>query len=323
MKKIVFIGGGGGITNIAPGLRDDFDVTAIMTTFDDGGSTGRLKKNYQMPAVGDLRRAFAALSTNSHPEFLNARFEKGRTRGHALGNLIITAAFQEFGDYKQALDYLHDFFSIKGRVLPSSVDMSVLHARFADGTVIAGEHNLDEPHAKSDQAIMEFWLDPIPTAFPGVKEAIEVAEMLIFGPGDVYGSCIPNLLVDGVKEALKASKAKKVFFCNLFTKYGQTNGFTASDHVRTIEKYCDDKFDAVVLCSSKVPEEVVRFHQQDHEKLVDQDLDKLSKQGYDVLSRDLLDPKIHQKLGADVLKRSMIFNSPSKVFKVICEIMGQ
>jgi len=230
MKKIGYVGGGGGVSNVVPGLGDDFDVTAILTTFDDGGSTGRLREVYQSPLVGDIRRAFAALGTSDLAVTFNHRFTKGDIKGHALGNIILTAMYNHYQDPEVAMGVLHQLCQVKGKVLGVSYDLATLFAELEDGTVIEGEHNIDEPRQGS--AIKKLWLKPDPKPAPGVIEAIKAADLIIIGPGDLFSSLIPPLLVPGVSEAIKKSSAKKMYFVNNFSQPGQTDGYKASDHVK-------------------------------------------------------------------------------------------
>ena len=317
MKKIVFIGGGGGVLNIAPGLRDDFDVTAILTTFDDGGSYGRFRRDYKSPLTGDIRRAFAALSTNGLGIHTEYRFVDGEMKGHTLGNILLASVFEHYGNSEKAMENLHDIFAVKGKVLGVSYELAELQAQLKDRSIIRGENIIDEPHSKSHIRIDQVWLDPEPEVAPGVLDAIKDADLILMGPGDVYCSIIPNLLVAGVKKAVNDSKAKKVYFCNRFTKYGQTNGFAASDHLRAIEKYLDSKFNIVVLDQSKLPESVIAHYQNQQEDVVRYDIDNLKKAGYDIVEADLLGDDLVEQSQSDKLKRSKIRYAPDKVNELV------
>lgn len=323
MKKIVFIGGGGGVLNIAPGLRDDFDVTCILTTFDNGGSYGRLRYAYSNPLTGDVRRALSALSTNEWGALTEYRYEKGECKGHTFGNLLLATMFDLLKDGPATMDKLHKMFEVKGKVLPVSYDMSELVAELEDGTIINGETVIDEPHEKSDVAIKKVWLDPAPKVAQDVAEAITNADMIILGPGDIYCSVVPCLLLPEVRQAFIDSSARKVYFCNTITKYGQTNNFTASDHVKAVETYIQPNIiDAVVLNTSKVAPEVVKHHKNQHEILVEYDVENLQKAGYDVVSCELLDDKVHEKSEVDKLKRSKICFAPEKVNSLVHKLIS-
>ncbi len=319
-KKIVFLGGGGGATNILPGLRDDFDVTAIVTTFDDGGSYGYLRRDYKSPLSGDIRRALAALSTNDLKASAEFRFPEGGLKGHTLGNLLLASEWIRHEDAEVAMESLHRIFAVKGNVLGVSYQLAELTAELMDRTIIRGEGKIDEPHAKSHIRIQRVWLDPDPKPARGVLEAIAQADLIIMGPGDIYTSIIPCLLVEGIAQAIQASKAKTIYFCNRFTKHGQTNGFTAGDHLLAIEQYLQKRLDLVVLEISELPEELIAFHETQLEKPVLYDIERLQAAGYDIREAKLLDGIIHEKADSDPLKRSKIRYKPELVRDVVDQI---
>ena len=321
-KKVLFIGGGGGVQRIATPLRDEFDVTGVINTFDDGGSTGRLRGAYHTIAVGDLRRAFAALSTNQWQGLLNFRFPAGDVKGHTLGNLILTTQILESDSAQEAMDRLHQLFAVKGKVLPISFDDATLVAELEDGSIIEGEHVIDEPRNTSHLRIKKVFFKVEPNVAVGVIEAIAEADVIILGHGDLYTSLIPCLLVPGVAQAIVKSKAKKVFICNLFTKFGQTNKFTAADHVQVIENYLGGKgVDVIVHNSSEIPSEVIDHHKSELEEPVKLDVEVLEEKGYAVLSRDLLKKSIIEKSSADTLKRSMLGLDDDKVISLVKELL--
>jgi uncharacterized cofD-like protein len=322
-KKVVFIGGGGGVTNIAPGLRDAYDFTAIVTSFDNGGSYGRLRTAFHSPLSGDVRAALAALSTNDLAALSEYRFDRGELEGHAFGNILLSAWYATQEDPRQALQKIHDMYGVKGRVLPVSLTFSDLQAELMDRTMLRGESTIDQPHAKSQVRIRRVWLDPDAVPTPGVLEAIAAADLIIVGPGDVYTSIIPNFLVEKVASAVVASPAKKVYFCNINTRYGQTNGFAASDHVRAIEAYLrPNTFAKVVLCSSSLPEEFLLQLKKHREDVVRQDVDVLKAAGYAVLSRDLLDGVLLEQNRVDAVRRTPLRYAPEKVRAVVAELLA-
>ncbi len=321
-KKIAFIGGGGGVSNMAPALRDLYDVTAIVTTFDNGGSYGRLRYPYRSPLTGDVRRALAALSTNQLGTLSEHRFDRGDIEGHAFGNLLLTAMHATHEHPSQAMEQLHAMYAVAGRVLPVSYSFSDLHAELMDRTILRGEQMIDEPHAKSHVRIRRVWLDPDAVIAPGVAEAIAEADVILMGPGDVYTSLIPNLLVDGVAKAIMTSPAKKVYICNMFTKYGQTNNFPASDHVRVLEQYLQpNTFHTVVLNTSPIDEYVLLQARKRREEPVRQDIDELKKAGYTVLAMELLDGEVQEQHRADAVRRALIRYSPDRVRDLVAQVI--
>lgn len=320
-KKIVFIGGGGGVRNIAPALKDDYDFTAVICTFDNGGSYGRLRGPYRSPLTGDVRSALAVLSTNKLAELSEYRFERGDISGHALGNLLLTAVHAMHEEPAQAMEHLHELYGVQGKVLPVSFTYADVHAELMDRTILRGESVIDEPHSKSHVRIRRVWLDPDAVVAPGVKEAIAEADLIIVGPGDIYTSIVPNLLVDGVSSAIEKSPAKKVYFCNIFTKYGQTNDFNASDHVRAVEQYLKpNTFQTVVLNTSAVPEMVELSLKKRREKIVLHDIETLEKTGYKVMRADLLDGREYEQPSADAVRRTPVRYDAEKVRAVIREL---
>lgn len=309
--------------NIAPALKDDYEVTAIITTFDNGGSYGRLKYSYKSPLAGDVRSALAALSGNHMAELSEYRFDRGDVEGHAFGNILLTAMHALHEEPHQAMEKLHAMYEVKGRVLPVSYSFSDLHAELMDRTILRGESAIDEPHAKSHVRIRRMWLDPDPVIAPGVAEAITAADLIIMGPGDIYTSIVPNLLVDGVAQAVVASGARKAYFCNVFTKYGQTSNFPASDHVRALEQYLKPQtFHTVVLNTSPLDEFLVMEAKKKREEPVRHDIDELKKAGYAVVMADLLDGKVHEQSAADAVRRSKIRYDREKLKQVVAALLA-
>lgn len=321
-QKIVFIGGGGTARNLGPALRDVYNVTAIVSTFDNGGSYGRLKGVYRSPLSGDVRSALAALSTNDMGALSEFRFDRGDVEGHAFGNLLLTVLHASHENPADAMAKLHTMYGVLGRVLPVSYTLADLQAELMDRTILRGESVIDEPHAKSHVRIRRLWLDPEPVVAPGVIDAIMAADLIIMGPGDIYTSIAPCLLVDGVAKAVMASPARKAYFCNTFTKYGQTNGFPASDHVRAIESYLRPQvFSTVVLNTSPLDEFVVMEAKKKREEPVRHDIDELKKAGYAVISADLLDGRVYDPVAGDALRRSKIKYDGEKLRAVIASLL--
>lgn len=321
-KKIVFIGGGGGVTNIAPALRDGYHVTAIVSVFDNGGSYGRLRGPYRSPLTGDVRQALAALSTNAWAQLSQHRFERGDVEGHALGNLVLTAAHAMYDEPAKAMEVLHDLYAVRGRVLPVSYSFADLHAELMDRTILRGEHVIDEPHAKSHVRIRRLWLDPEPMLAPGVADAITQADLIIIGPGDLYTSLVPNLLVGGMAKAIAASSAKKAYFVNVSTKYGQTNEYNAFEHVRALESYLQPQtLTHVVVNTSELPEDYIIELKKKREQAVVLDTDNIEKTGYAVVKKDLLDGQFYDQPSADEIRRCRIRYAAEKVREVVDELL--
>lgn len=241
-KKIVIIGGGTGIFPILSGLKKYFtNLTAIITMADDGGSTGVLREEFGILPPGDVRRAIIALSHSDNKilsELFNYRFKDGRgLAGHAFGNLMITALQDITGNFEKAIEEAGKILSIKGEVIPVTTTPTRLVAELENGQIIRGETNIDIPRHDPRMRIRALRLEPEVSLNPRAKKAIEEANIVSIGPGDLYTSILPNLLVKGMPDALKNSKAKIVYFVNVMTKFGETHGFTASKFVEVIEQY--------------------------------------------------------------------------------------
>jgi len=245
--KILGIGGGTGLPVLLRGLREvvrqaafsqaRISISAIVCTSDNGGSSGKLSKEFGIPAVGDLRNCLAALATTSFelPELFQHRFPEGNgLQGHSLGNLIVTALCQKHGSLGEAIQTAARLLHLGGRVLPSTEVPTTLCGQFEDGSVLRGESEISSAGNRIDRV----WLEPqSPPPFSGVLEAIASANVIVFGPGSLYTSIIPNLLVRDIARAIRRSQALKVFISNLTTQRGETQGFTASDHLRALERY--------------------------------------------------------------------------------------
>ncbi|KKU76240.1 MAG: hypothetical protein A2214_00665 [Candidatus Harrisonbacteria bacterium RIFOXYA1_FULL_48_8] len=241
-KKIVVIGGGTGVFTVLSGLKKYFsDLTAVVTMADDGGSTGILREEFGILPPGDIRRALIALSTSDNKmlsQLFNYRFaEGGGLSGHSFGNLMITALERLTGSFDKAVEETGKLLSVRGRVLPVTLKKTALIAELENGSVVRGEANIDVPKHDGTIRIKKAYLKPNVAINPAAKTAILEADGIVIGPGDLFTSLIPNLLVDGMREALKKSRAKKIYFVNLMTKFGETTGFQASDFLRTIEEY--------------------------------------------------------------------------------------
>ena len=238
-KKIVVIGGGTGVFTMLTGLRRYFNnLTAVVTMADDGGSTGILREEFGILPPGDVRRSLVALARTDNEvlaHLFNYRFQEGSgLSGHSFGNLMLTALERITGSFDGAIKEASRILAVQGQVLPVTLKKGNLYAELEDGAIIKGETNIDIPKHDGNLKIKKVWLKPKVSANAEALEAIMKADAVIIGPGDLYTSIVPNLLVDGVVKALNKTKAKKIYFVNLMTKFGETNGFKASDFVKTL-----------------------------------------------------------------------------------------
>ena len=252
--KIVAIGGGTGLSTLLRGLKDySANITAIVTVADDGGSSGRLRREMGVLPPGDIRNCIAALAGEEKllTELFQYRFTAGEgLNGHSFGNLFLTAMTDITGDVESAISRSSKVLAIKGKVLPATLSDVNLWAKFNDGTIVEGESNIPEVMGK----IVDVGCYAAnPPATPAVITAIEEAEYIILGPGSLYTSIIPNLLVPEIRNAIIASKAPKIYVCNIMTQKGETDGYTVSDHIKAIDKVCGGKVFDAVLVQGRLP----------------------------------------------------------------------
>jgi uncharacterized cofD-like protein len=284
-KKIVVIGGGTGSYTVLRGLKKfPVDITAVVSMFDSGGSSGQLRDEFGVLPPGDVRRCLVALSDGEREAVLrdlfNYRFEKGSFAGHNFGNIFLTAVADILGNQAQAIQKAGELLNIHGRVFPVSLTDAHLHAILENGEEIIGETNIDVPKHDGELRIERVFLKPSATIYPEAKKAILEADVIVIGPGDLYTSIIPNLLVKGMGDALKKSHAKKIYVANLMTKHGETNGYVASDFVSELLKYSGlTKFDVVIANSEKIPARYVKKYKKENKQplVVDGLLQKYTK----------------------------------------------
>ncbi len=256
--KIVVIGGGTGVFTLLSGLKNHFNhLTAIVTMSDDGGSTGILREDFGILPPGDVRRALMALSHTDNKTLSTLwsyRFAEGSgLAGHSIGNLMITALERLTGNFEYAIAEASKMLAVKGDVIPVTLTPTRLFAKLEDGTVVKGETNIDIPHHNGRLKIESVWLEPAVAINPAAKEAVMKADLVIIGPGDLYTSLLPNILAHGMPEALSKTKAKIIYMTNLMTKFGETDGFQASDFFRTMESYVGANVIDYVAVNTKKP----------------------------------------------------------------------
>lgn len=297
-KKIVVIGGGTGVYTVLNALRNDFEnLTAIVTMADDGGSTGILREEFGMLPPGDIRRALVALSFSDNKmmaELFAYRFEEGiGLTGHNFGNLLITALHRITKDFEKAIHEAGKILRIKGRVIPVTLKSTKLMAELEDGRIIQGETNLDIPQHDGHLRIKRLWLKPSAEINPSAKKAILEADLVIIGPGDLYTSIIPNLLVGGMRDALKKTHAKVTYFVNVMTKFGETHGFSASDFVNALNKYLGDGVLDFALINNKKPSlQRLRGYIEERAEFVEPDIKNIrTSKSILPLAMDLIRPK--------------------------------
>ncbi|MBR0385477.1 MAG: YvcK family protein, partial [Erysipelotrichaceae bacterium] len=256
MKNVVVIGGGTGQSALLKGLKqiENINIATIVTVADDGGSTGRLRQELHIPAMGDVRNVMLALSESESltASLMDYRFDNnsGQLSGHNLGNIILSALMKKSGSLVQAIDDLDKVLRVRGDVIPSTISNVTLCAHMMDGTVIEGEHNITEAHSK----VKDVFYNKYVTAFPDALVAIRQADYIIIGIGSVYTSILPNIIIDDIKKELCAAKGHVIYYCNSMTEEGETDGYSVEDHVRAIHSHIgQDIIDTVIVAEETIP----------------------------------------------------------------------
>ncbi len=292
-KHIVCLGGGNAMPKaVLSGLKKyPVKISAVCAMLDSGGSAGRLRKDYKIVSPGDIRRAFLALANTSPivENLFNYRFQTGEFKDHNFANLFITALELSANDYEKASKEIKRILNVRHEVLPVTLDNSEVYAVLENGRVIKGETNIDVPKHNGQLKIKRVYLRPKARIYPRAFEAVKNADLIVIGPGDLYSSLAQILLTDGVSPAILKSKARKIYVCNLMTKYGETNNFGVSDFTRETEKLLGGKLDYVIY-NAKKPS-IIRLAQnkKEHPELLnmvefDDSLDKRKFIGADILT---------------------------------------
>ena len=260
-KNVVIIGGGHGQSAICRGIKniENLKISAIVTVADDGGSTGRLRKRFHIPAMGDIRNVMIALAESESlmGNLMDYRFEdtdgdESDVGGHNLGNLILTALTQQCGSFMEAVQTIGKVLNVKGNIIPATTQVITLYAMMDDGVIVKGEANIPTRHNRIRKV---FYQEPV-HAVPEAVAALKNADLIIYGIGSVYTSILPNIIIDEMRDALNASKAKKVYFCNAMTQPGETDGFSLEDHVEALQNH-GAPVDEVVFASDSLPEKLI------------------------------------------------------------------
>ena len=288
--KVVAIGGGTGLSMLLRGIKKyTNNITAVVTVGDDGGSSGRLREDMGILPPGDIRNCIAALADNDNliTELFQYRFKKGEgLEGHSFGNLFLTALCAITGNMVKAVKESSKVLNIQGVVLPATLDDMKLAAEFEDGTIVHGESNIPEAHKQ----IKRLFTQPTNCqALPEVIEAILHADLIILGPGSLYTSVIPNLLVTGIVDAIEKSFAKKIYVCNIMTQPGETDNYSVASHINALISHAKGKkiIDAV-LVNNSLPDNISEGYAKTGSIPVRLDMENIAPIGVEVVSQKLI-----------------------------------
>lgn len=278
--KIAALGGGTGLSTMLKGLKlHTNNITAIVTVADDGGSSGVLRSDRNMLPPGDIRNCVAALTDIApiNAELLNYRFGDGIFEGHTLGNIILAAINDLSDSFNEAVKSFCSLMGVSANVIPVSNESITLNARLADGTIIKGESKIGKRTNIYTDIERVFLTPGHVKPVSAAIDAINEADIIVLGPGSLYTSVIPNLLVDGITDAIMNSRAKKVYVCNIMTQPGETLGYTASQHLDAIERHSERGIaDYIVINDAPVPEDVLRLYAAENASAVEDDTDALA-----------------------------------------------
>lgn len=288
--KVVVLGGGSGISVVLRGLKYlPIELTAIVSVADDGGSSGVLRKEFNSPPPGDLRNVLIALS-DVEPIIENVfqyRFKEESSIGaHPLGNLLIMAMNEITGNMRDAVDKLRKLFNIKAKILPATLEKVVLYAETESGKIIEGESNIPYANEKIKRV---FYKNKRKAPQENLK-VLEEADLIVFGIGSLYTSLIPNLLLEGVKESLKKTKGKVVYVCNAMEQPGETQNYSAADHIKAIEEVIGKGIiDEVIVDSRTIPKDILERYKKQKSNKVLIDNERIKETGIKLRDRDILE----------------------------------
>lgn len=326
MKRVVVIGGGTGTFVTLSALKKipGLDISAIVTVADSGGSTGRLRDEFGFLPVGDLRQALAALAIENGQQWIQKlliyRFSKGSgLEGHNLGNLILTALQDMTGSTAKAVEVAASVFQLHGHIYPVTTQNVQLIIEYDDGTVEIGEDILNDEAKHGGQRIVGIKTSPKATLYNSARDAILSADVIIVGPGDLYGSVLANLVVDGATVAVRQSKALLIAVMNLMTRFTETHEMTAKDQLTVLERHLGRRADTIVVNSGKIPQAILTAYRKQREFPVEDDLGHGN--GQIVIRADLVVTKMARSQLGDSLRRSYLRHDPAKLRKVFMKVL--
>ena len=309
--KIVAVGGGTGLSVLLSGLKEyTSNITAIVTVADDGGSSGRIRQQFDILPPGDIRNCLVALADASTlmRDLFQFRFDEGsELSGHSFGNLFITVMTRLTGDFDKAIKETSKVLALRGQVIPSTLNNVVLVAEHMDGSITEGENKIP----KARKPINRVYLKPVssvtePVATPEAVKAVQEAQVIVMGPGSLYTSIIPNLLIKEITEAIAASGAIKVYVCNAMTQPGETDNFNASEHIKILLKHSHARiFDYCILNNGEISKEILKRYEQEGSYRVVNDTRNIINMGYRAIEEDV------------IISEDVVRHDPAKLAKIV------
>lgn len=314
--NIVAIGGGTGLSTMLRGLKKHTsNLTAIVTMADDGGGSGVLRTDLGMPPPGDVRNCLQALA-NAEPimeQLINYRFPEGTLAGQSFGNLFLAALMGITGSFDEAVVQMSQVLAITGRVLPVTSDNIQLLAEFENGTQVVGESRICDFKKAQDCRISQIRLIPEhPKVNPLALEAIAKADLILLGPGSLYTSVIPNLLVDGITDAIAAAPALRAYVCNVMTQDGETEGYTAADHLRALLSHSGSRLvDFCLVNSAPIPDYLLERYAEENARPIEVDPAEIAALGVELATGDM----------ADLHHKKLARHDPDKLAQTVLQLM--
>ncbi len=306
--KVVGIGGGHGLSSLLKGLKEyTSNLTAIVTMADSGGSSGRLRRDLGMPPPGDIRNCLVALA-DTEPlmeDLFQYRFKgPSELKGHSFGNLFIAAMSEVTKNFASAVRASSKVLAIRGQVIPSTLSDISLQAKMKEGRVVKGEAKITEEGGKIEEiSLFPSDVDSNPEALKAIKEA----EIIVIGPGSLYTSVMPNMLIRGIRDAIKTSKAFKIYVCNIMTQAGETGNYSASDHIEAIHRHTKSRFmDYVLVNTSQAPPALAKKYEEEEAFPVKLDEEKLEKMEVKIVKANLMSTKDYLRHEPDKLARAIM-----------------
>jgi len=311
--KIVTVGGGTGLSVLLSGLKEyTSNITAIVTVADDGGSSGRLRRQFDILPPGDIRNCLVALADapTLMRDLFQFRFDQSsELSGHSFGNLFITVMTRLTGDFEKAIKETSKVLALRGQVIPSTLNNVALVAQHKDGTITEGEDRIPKAHLPIDKV----YLRPgSSVATPEAIKAIEEAQIIILGPGSLYTSIIPNLLIKEITDSIVASGAIKIYVCNAMTQLGETDGYSASDHIKALIRHSHARiFDYCILNTEEISKDAFKRYAQEDSYPVVNDTKKIESMGYRIIEDDI------------IIAKEVVRHDPLKLAKVIISFIEE